>query len=518
MTCIRTETRNVLIRRLSQRIVTILNARSRSISAVFFSVVLSYAFIAHLFILFAPWQLDGLEGGLLYQVDGQLRGIPVYAKESFPNYFNCYGAGYNTIAVLFSRVFGEGFFALRLVTLLAILFSVGLFYDILRVKRVDHLLRLALCTNLYIGLLFFTTPRARPDGVAFVTLMLSFWLYERFGDDSWNLFAIILLSMVGLLTKQYFVIIAPITILYVFLYRSKIKGLYVGALFVATTIITYEGYNRLLPGYLPLAIGVNSGAATRISPSSILWMLGQNVGTFVMFSGSICLCFVCRAYAWKPLLRKAKSLSYSEFCGLATLTILTFKLGLHEGQSLVYYIQLFMPYLLVSLAAGGYPRTDLRSERRMAALLVTYALTLFVVYKAITSPMRTLRVSREMNAMYQDILPFHHVFASSWLTSVEMAQGKVVQTSGQNTMLPYGAFPEAWHLRGAKLSAAELVKLDADAQARIADNIAHQRFDLIVTRYEEPWIVEEMANIRAHYKPVAVRAMDREMLTEWVPK
>jgi hypothetical protein len=108
---------------------------------------------------------------------------------------------------------------------------------------------------------FSYTPLARPDSLGFLTFILCFWLLEVFPAQRWSMLAIVPLSPLGLLIKQYFTIIGPLVISYISFFRSRKAGLIFAVVFLNALVSTYALDHYLLPGYLPLVTAASFGGS-----------------------------------------------------------------------------------------------------------------------------------------------------------------------------------------------------------------------------------------------------------------
>ena len=481
-----------------------------------FSAIFAYAFICHLFILFAPWQLEYREGAVLLQVRGLLHGINVYSQEQLPLYLNVYGSIYNSVGWLFCKMMGEGFFPLRLISFLSILASLFLLNDILRRKRVLVDIRLALCLYMYFGLLFATTPLARPDALGFLSFMLCFWLFEVFQASLWSMVMIIILSLLGFLIKQYFVITAPLVISYVFFFRSKRMGLIFTAMFLGALVLVYGLDTRLLPGYLPLALAATSGGATPLSLHSTVYMLKQTGEFAGLYLGALLLCLRdCKRFSgsWRQRLR---SLSFPCYASLLIVALLTLKLGHHMAASLTYYLQLLAPFILVSIAPAD---VGMGGITRFAALQISIVclLTTVMAVKAIHSPFRVLRTGRQISAVYKDVLPYREVLGSPMLVSTLLDQHKLVYYSGQSEYLMAVTDKRALHLPGLDPTPSDCSRIEMAFEERVSSMIVTRQFNMIVTDEQDSITDVQKELIRTHYQLERVRQIDNVTESEWVP-
>jgi hypothetical protein len=281
--------------------------------------------------------------------------------------------------------------------------------------------------------------------------------------------------------------------------------------------LTYKLANFVLPGYLPLTLAANSGAATQFSLHSTMYMIRQTFEFTLMYSGAVAICWLAgdRKATWRNW--HLQSLSFSQYAASIYLLVLTLKLGHHTGQHIVYYVQFLAPFLLVTFAPSGKVQFREGEFVTWSVLTVAYCLTIIVTWRAITSPFRILKLVEEETVIYQDILPYRNVLAPSMLTSVSLAQGKTVYDPGQSRMLVEAANKQAWNMAGMPLTKKQIEAIDRAYRERVADMIAKEQFDLIVTEQNE-WLTEKhMDLIRSHYKIARNRRIYRTDEVEWIP-
>ena len=498
---------------------TLARIRELETSTLFFVsawLVFAYCLASHLAIVFAPWPLEYREGAVLFQVAGQIHHLPIYTMDRLPVYLNMYGSIYNTLGTWVCKVFGLGFQPLRAVSLVAILCSLALFLDLLRRRQLAGPIQLVLTLSLYIGLLFQTTPLARPDGLGFLLYMCCFWLMEVFSPTVWVMCTIILLADLDLLTKQYFVVIAPLAISYVFFFKSKLQGLAYTMLFVLSIVLVYKVDTHFLPGYLPLTIAVNSGATPRLSLHSTIYMLKQTAA-YVVTCGAVFL--VCAAFSRARSPGKAFRLTETSFAAYASFVVilaLTLKLGHHDGAWMTYYFQLLSPLLFVAIAPAASWRAPDTTLRR-AALLCSVAVLMLLAWKAVLSPWQNVRLGRDLAGMAKDMQPYATVLASPEEVSSLVQQDKAVYVSGQSNFFYGAATPSALRLPGLGLTAAGAQAVEDRYEQDVSERIAGKRFDLVITDPSDHMPKLWTSLIGTHYHVIATRKIGKRIATEWVP-
>jgi Dolichyl-phosphate-mannose-protein mannosyltransferase len=114
---------------------TLLDRLRRSTAALLlgagFAFVLAYLFVAVSRMRY-PFELEWMEGGMVDHVRRVLAGLPIYAKPSIDFVSFLYPPLYYEAAAVFARVFGPGFFPLRLLSFLSSVGVFALLYAIVR--------------------------------------------------------------------------------------------------------------------------------------------------------------------------------------------------------------------------------------------------------------------------------------------------------------------------------------------------------------------------------------------------
>jgi hypothetical protein len=367
-------------------------------------------------------------------------------------------------------------------------------------------------------MLFFGTAIARPDSLAFLLYVLCFWLFEVFDDAAWSLLLIVVLSLVGFLTKQYILIAAPLVISYVFFFRSKIKGLIFTAVFFLLLIATYKIDGHFLPGYLPMTVAVLTGQSASITLQSTLYMLRQTVEFSLCYLGAFLICAIYRKAGGHSSENNVRTVSLSAYAGLLVLVLLTLKLGHHNGAHLTYYFQLLGPFLVVAVAPVGPSNTRNASGLSTGLLCLACLATLIFVAKAVRNPVQMLSMGRGFAQVAQDIQPYPRVLASPMLVSTLIAQNKAVYYSGMGVFFVTGASPRALHLPGATLAPSDFLTLEQADEDRLSRMIATQQFNLIVVENDDRFTDEEIALIHTRYRIKTIRQIGKLTETEWVPQ
>jgi hypothetical protein len=186
-----------------------------------------------------PFELEWMEGGIIDHVRVLLSGQPLYREPSLAFTPFIYTPGYYYASALFSWLFGVGFFAARLVSLLSILGCMALLVSWVRRETGD-----LVAGVLGAGLFAATFAKAsmwfdiaRVDSL-FLALLLTGYTLARFGGGLPSAVAAALFLGLAVLTKQVGIALALPALLYVRL-RSRRRGIWSGVTFVAFVAGTF---------------------------------------------------------------------------------------------------------------------------------------------------------------------------------------------------------------------------------------------------------------------------------------
>ncbi len=212
-------------------------------------VVFIFFFSYHLKIIQTPYQLDfGGEGAALVTTKQLLDKVNPFILSEQPQHTQNYGIFYSVAAYPLALKWGSTLLVHRLVTAIFIWLACLLLFFILRKEKIPMYLSVVASVIFYAQLVSLFTPQARPDAVGLFIFLLSVFIPWRRNFDRLSLVFCVLLSFLALLTKLYFVLGLPLVIAYVFIFRSKKKGL----LFAAASLLFFALMILLVDKLFPL--------------------------------------------------------------------------------------------------------------------------------------------------------------------------------------------------------------------------------------------------------------------------
>jgi 4-amino-4-deoxy-L-arabinose transferase-like glycosyltransferase len=235
-------------------------------------------FASFLFIVFSritfPFTLEWMEGGSFIQVSRILSGQPLYVRPSFDFIPQIYPPVYYYVSALASKIFGNGFVPLRLISILS---TVGILFlvFILAYKQSGNKLGGILASGLFCatyGLSGFWFDIARVDSLALGLLLLSIYLFLNEDIKTSALGGLVF--ALSCFTKQTMLIAGGIFLVYALLPPRKTHLIFIGTAalgFLGGTMILnwfHEGWysyyifqlpgrHRVIPNIIKLFASIN---------------------------------------------------------------------------------------------------------------------------------------------------------------------------------------------------------------------------------------------------------------------
>ena len=319
-------------------------------------------YIAYLQIKFIqyPGPMELRECAMLLSTDLLNRGGNPYNTENLPTYINVYGVGYNWLVLPFAKVFGFGFATHRAVSAaFTLLCSVWLFI-VMRGRR-RYLLAFTAAVLFYADLAARTMPDqapfgtpmsslACPDAPGFLLFLISVFYPWRDGFKTRSLVVSSLAGAAAFFVKPYFIVGTPVVLAYVFLFRSKSRGLTYGGLFAAVFGVIAGFAMWRSDWFFTILIRANNAA----SAPSFQHLCNQIFVLARSTPGILALFFVAAFAGLRRALRMGASagwrrvpVDFTWFAMSCHLVLLLVKLAPHQGNMMRYFYELFTPYALI---------------------------------------------------------------------------------------------------------------------------------------------------------------------------
>jgi len=469
-----------------------MNRRRQRLQVVLlFSSVLLAAFAAWFMLwnLVRPYPIEVRENSGWMVTAWLLQGHDPYALNLQPAFYYGYGFVYALVVYPFALIFGPTPQLHRAVSDVAIILNCSALFWGMRVSRIPA--PLALCG----ALLFFSHGAFNdfgcgPNGLGLLLFLLSLVLpYAQ--DFKWGgLLAGIFLSVVAFYTKAYFVLGGPLLASYLFLFRSKEKGLVAGMIFLALLAASAWLVNTLSPLYFTdtlfamynytqhyLSVGHLLKVGFYYSPMGIglvlllAWQFrrsyfGSNRPQGWPFNMNLNL-----ADRKQPLLLPPP-LRWVTYLLLACGSVYVFKLGLNGGNFFSYVFHVVTPFLIwrACLVAGveAADRWEPLAFLQATVLLVAGYFCIPMALAHQHDHAAEWRHAADIAARHHDILNTGAVSFILW------AQGKPIYDAGMAENYPFGFTHNPSPLLPAYREKCE------NFQRMINEKIEHGQFDAVM--------------------------------------
>jgi len=470
-------------------------------ATVFSFAAFAYLAWLHLLMVATDVPMEMRDGGTLATTIALVDGRNPYALPSAVTSGNVYGALYPAAMWAVAPLIGPGFTAHRLLAALSLIGAGLTVFHWLRratVSRTDALLATAL---VYAGSIYFTGAVVHPDGFGLL-LMLGAVEVMRRGDVAPRAYAGgLVLSLLGLLAKLYFVWPAFAAATYVFLCRDMRRGLAYGIAAILTTAATLAVTGWLLPGYTAIVLLANLGAVT-YDPAHLLYQLRE----WDLFD----LPFLAAGATALFLSRRAGTLRMARDPGLFpalsgfSLIALVGALGGHVGAHLSYFFQFLSPFLAVTALGLAAPHpAALAAFRLTLPVAILLSAHLFPL-----DPTRFTQAEAGFAQAAQLIDASHHVLATSEFAGLLALRRRPLTETGHSEYFEGAAAadPPAWLSPFAPPKADRAQAWD-DLRNQIRADIQARRYDLVlIGRYPGPLIPLDV--LHTHYRQAGTLDID----------
>jgi hypothetical protein len=342
---------------------------------LFRTLAYEYAMITH------PYQLQYREGAILLTTEKLLNGENPYSIENQPYGANVYGIMYSVIGLPLANFFGNTFIVHRFISAFFAVLCASLVAWILKRQKVMLVYCLAGAGIMYCSLLFHKTITAEPDAIGLFSFLLAIYLCKENDFSKRSLFICLLLSIVVFYTKSYFILTIPIICSYLFLFRSKQKGVIYGVIFlfifaiflvfsyqIIPTFILFMFYSKTIIGHgkdityswfqMKNFIGINIGLVVLGVFLLILKLMKKQKTKYetltsqIKSQNTIQENLQNKSYSlnfgnWnEPLIQNTKITIYT-YALLVSLFLVIFILGGTRGAYLYYHFTFLTPFLVI---------------------------------------------------------------------------------------------------------------------------------------------------------------------------
>ena len=501
-------------------------------------LIIAYGVYFNIRMMVAPGAQEYREGAMLATTALLLRGENPYAEGNMPVYTNVYGVLYNGVVAPFAGLWGTTFFIHRMITGIFLLLSSCLIFALVRRSGGGAILGLAGAAVFYHQLVSSYSVVARPDGTGLFLMLLALYLpwREEFSTKSLVLSAV--LSVLGFLTKPYFISGLPCIACFLFLARSKRRGItfFIGGFAFWISVLFMIGLRY--PYYLHCIFDINP----KVGTSSFAHLTAQLRPYFLQNAGFLGVLMMAavlqlgnrariqagaavfrKIFSWNrwrnmdaPLLPFNPGLPAVVF--VASLTITLAWMGWKTGAYTIYFVHLVSPFLIVSALriVIGQPARNLiyRSFLLLNVLILSFQLP------DLPSDLE------EEHAFWRNLVLAHEsAFVPPVLTHLLVESGQPIYDSGQTEY-----FRSGFSLREIQQDVSG-ISLYEGYFRELHEKVLNREFDLIVAVWSLKHPILQMDLVRENYMLLGVHPVftyfseiGREqgsgylLLEVWVPK
>jgi hypothetical protein len=408
--------------------------------AVFMGIVLAVYVLAWAArVVQWDWPLEYRENAILFTTDLMVKGENPYALEHRPLCVNAYGIGYHWAVYPAARIFGASFLVHRIMSCLFIVAGCALLVWVLRREQVSWPFSLLAGLTWFIQLGQGLSIIARPDSFGTFLFLASLVVPHVFRFSRRSLVLSAACSLLGFLTKPYFILGIPLVALYLFLFEGKRKGILFGlasfAALAATIFLINAAYECYFTETFFISLNANnpSWAHLRAVGQKFLKLMA---GFLVLLAWRAVIALRQRAAPNGPWLNiapftsplLARKIDLPVLALLCNAVIMVLFMGRHRGNEILYYDQLLTPFVLwIAMRAAAGP---LKS-----AWLAMLVIVVNLCYWSGQIPPMVRPPELEWRALDKVLTFGKSVYHAPTLAQLVRQQGKTVYDAG---MTEYG--------------------------------------------------------------------------------
>ena len=484
------------------------------------------------------------ESAILLVTDLLVKGGNPYDLINQPQYTSVYGIFYHIIVVPFAKLFGTNFPVHRSISAAFIFASCFVLFAAMRWRKISLVFALSATLLLYSHLLYFTTPLAKPDSLGFFLFLSSLLIPWRYQYSRSSLLSSTILGVLGFLTKPYFILSLLYLNLYLFIFKSKKKGIEQGLLSLLVLVLAILIVNESFETYFNNIILIN----LFIAGHDFVYAIKQ-LYAYIQINYGIILIFFVYIFTdtnidllkhpitnikslkrikvnfgdiKKPLINL--NIDLIEFCLIVSLLIFLSVLGQHWGSWLVYINHLISPFLI--FLTFDLLNKKLRDKKVTLINLIAILLILLNLLSVSSSqvlPQLDYGL-KDWNNLRGLLSRHQHIFNSPAIASILIEQGKKVHDSGQSQYFVLSTQrPAFWDII-VRPKRREIQMRYQQFIQEITNSVKLKKYDLIVlTKGYSPFISEKLLKRYYQYKktlnaPMSVKTKQSWKLDIWKPK
>jgi hypothetical protein len=452
-----------------------------------------------------------------------------YSIEVNPTNLYVYGFVYHLVVYPFASLFGDTLPTHRAVADAALILCCVVLYWGMRLTLVPWSIAIA-GVLLFFGQIGYNDIIAEGNSLGLLFMLLALVLPLAAGFRPASLLANLVLALLALYTKPYYVLCAPALMLYLFLFRSKGAGLICGIAFTIALAVTLWAVNVIFPLYFTNVFYLNYNfSKLSMSFRHLLHVLILYFPLGIAFA--LLLAWQAQRFftgpgSWTTIrwqfhlmdLRQplvlAPQISWIDYLLTTYLIIYLFSLGPHGGNLLTYVYELITPLLIWRCCIIAGVEAPERIEPLLAFQVTVLAVLGFLAFPMLVRHQVDHRSewthAADVAARYQTML------APGCMDGILIAQDKAIYDGGctdlDSLCFPNNPWPIAIPFR----------EKCREFSASLQEEVEHQKFDAVFLYASSPIfpLVPREVVERYYHKiesfPVGMAFENYEMEV-WVP-
>ncbi|MCX7592016.1 MAG: hypothetical protein N2255_10365 [Kiritimatiellae bacterium] len=407
----------------------------------------------------AEYPLEYRENAMPLTTELMLRGRNPFDVTEQPGFANGYGLLYHWLVYPLARLGGAGFGVHRLVSAICLVLSTLLCLHVWSRDGVPSLFAWSCAAILITNLAFDVSSLARPDGLGLLLMVATVTIPHSAAFSVGSILLSALTGLAGFYTKPYFLFGLACVGTYLFLFVSMRKAVSLAGIFLLGLAVSVLVIRWLYPCYFTNIIYAqlgdlpcdwqhlfrHGGRFTLLNAGAFLLLVftvlmrrrddvAKVLGTpgtdkaMPQSTGKAC---EGRFLEWAGPLIPRPLWSYPvHLLVLGTAAVLW--MGRHTGQGLLYYRQLFLPFLLWTCVAqvARWSAPQKPGRNIVAGLLIVFQLAALMAYALHKGPRLWKDRTAEWKEVQHIVETKHEIYHDAPLAHLVFARGKKVWDNG----------------------------------------------------------------------------------------
>ena len=525
----------------------------RNILFAAFTLFIAFKLLSYNFnMINYPYPLEYREGGMLLTNVALSQGINPYALKNQPLYTNTYGIAYNLAIYPILKIFGTSIFVQRLLSAVFLWACCALLFVVARRNKISILVSIASILLFYAHTLYPSTTTAHPGPHSFGILMYLCTLFIPYlcNYSRLSLILSILLGLIALYAKLYFVLGIPILALYLFLFVSKRKGLFYGLIFLAVLIPSIILMQKIFHAYFTNTFFTVMTAQQLYFQYALIqfaYFIKVNMYIFILLVLSAIVYITTHLKQKKnsiPVVEKRgttinwlnfdtplinHSADFINFCLITSSLIILLKFGQHHGSWMAYFFQLISPFFVIFIARALSMRFTWET-----LLMIGLSVNLYTLSTQELAVMKEPLTQKQWEFLRELIRTHENILNSPAVVPIMIEMNRIIVDTGQNESFRDGVMRH-WIFKyfATKIPSASdqsayyvdplYLKKYLDYQEAIHKSIREKQYDLLLINRDHPiWIsdqpLEPFYELKGEIYIEMPFARQHWILQAWVPK